>query len=89
MFRGYRLPSRAAPVTIARAALERCGVDARETSTGGGSDASALNARGFEAVLLANGTEANHTPAERVAAEQIVQMLEICEAIVEESAARC
>ena len=89
LFRGYRLPSRAAPVTIARAALERCGVDARETSTGGGSDASALNARGFEAVLLANGTEANHTPAERVAAERIVQMLEICEAIVEESAARC
>jgi tripeptide aminopeptidase len=89
MFRGYRLPSRASSVAIASAALERCGVEPRETSTGGGSDANALNARGFEAVLLANGTEANHTPAESVAADRMVQMLEVCEAIVEESAARC
>jgi hypothetical protein len=40
-------------------------------------------------VLLANGTEANHTPEERVAAERIVQMLAVCEAIVAEAAARC
>jgi tripeptide aminopeptidase len=89
MFRGYRLPSRAESVTIARAALERCGVESREISTGGGSDANALNARGFEAVLLANGTEANHTPDESVAPERIAQMLEVCEAIVQETAARC
>jgi len=89
MFRGYRLASKALSVTIARAALERRGVEPRETSTGGGSDANALNARGFEAVLLANGTEANHTPEERVAADRISQMLGICEAIVEETAARC
>jgi tripeptide aminopeptidase len=89
MFRGYRLPSKAPSVTIARAALERSGVEPRETSTGGGSDANALNARGFEAVLLANGTEANHTPEESVAAERIAQMLRVCEAIVEEAAVRC
>src|SRR4051795_2345860 len=89
MFRGYRLPSKAPSATIARAALERSGVDPRETSTGGGSDANALNARGFETVLLANGTEANHTPEESVAAERLVQMVGICEAIVEETAARC
>jgi len=89
MFRGYRLPSRAPPVLIAGAALERCGVAAREASTGGGSDANALNARGFAAVLLANGTEANHTPEESVAVERIAQMLRICEAIVDEAAARC
>ncbi len=89
MFRGYRLPSRAPSVAIARAALERAGADPRETATGGGSDANALNARGFEAVLLANGTEANHTPAESVAAERITQMLRVCEAIAEEAAARC
>ena len=58
-------------------------------ATGGGSDANALNAAGFECVLLANGTEANHTPEESVAAERIVQMLAVCEAIVEEAAARC
>ena len=89
MFRGYRLSSKAQSVTIARAALERSGVEPRETSTGGGSDANALNARGFETVLLANGTEANHTPEESVAAERLAQMLAICEAIVEETAARC
>jgi hypothetical protein len=48
-----------------------------------------LAARGFECVLLANGTEANHTPEESVAAERIVQMLEVCEAIVGAAAERC
>jgi tripeptide aminopeptidase len=89
MFRGYRLPSKSQAVTIARTALERRGIEPRETATGGGSDANAFNARGFEAVLLANGTEANHTPDESVAAERIVQMLGVCEAIVDEAAARC
>ncbi len=89
MFRGYRLQSSAPPVVTARAALERCGIEPREVATGGGSDANALCAAGLECVLLANGTEANHTAAESVAAERIVQMLEVCEAIIEEAAARC
>ncbi len=89
MFRGYRLPSKAQSVTIARIALERRGVEPRETATGGGSDANAFNAAGFETLLLANGTEANHTPEESVAAGRIVQMFGICEAVVEEAAARC
>jgi len=89
MFRGYRLSPKATSSAIARTALERRGVEPREVATGGGSDANAFNAAGFEAVLLANGTEANHTPDESVAAERIVQMLGICEAIVEETAARC
>src|SRR5436190_6291124 len=89
MFRGYRLRSSAAPVAVARAALERCGVEPREVATGGGSDANALSAAGFECVLLANGTEANHTPQESVAAERIVQMVDVCEAILTEAAERC
>jgi tripeptide aminopeptidase len=89
MFRGYRLPSKTPAVAISRAALERRGIEPRETATGGGSDANAFNAAGLETVLLANGTEANHTPAESVAAERIVQMLDVCEAIVDEAAARC
>ncbi len=89
MFRGYRLGSGAAPVAAARAALERCGIEPREVATGGGSDANAFCAAGFECVLLANGTEANHTPEESVAAERIVQMLAVSEAIVEEAASRC
>ena len=59
------------------------GSSRREVSTGGGSDANALIAGGYECVLLANGTEANHTPSESVAAERITQMLEVCEAIAE------
>jgi tripeptide aminopeptidase len=82
-FRGYRLRSSAAPVRIAREALERCGHEPREVSTGGGSDANALTAAGFECVLLANGTEANHTNDESVAAARIVEILDVCEAIGE------
>jgi tripeptide aminopeptidase len=88
MFRGYRVSKEAESVAVARAALERRGHEPREVATGGGSDANALMAAGFEALLLANGTEANHTPDESVAARRIVQMLEICESIAEEAAAR-
>jgi tripeptide aminopeptidase len=83
MFRAYRLSPSAAPLRLARAALERCGIEPREVVTGGGSDANALIARGFDCVLLANGTEANHTPQESVAAGRIVEMLAVCEAITE------
>lgn len=89
MFRGYRLASSAPSVATARAALQRLGIESREVATGGGSDANALCAAGFECLLLANGTEANHTPAESVAAERIVQMLTVCEGIVEEAGSRC
>jgi tripeptide aminopeptidase len=83
MFRGYRLASSAPAVRLAKEALARCGHAAVETSTGGGSDANALVAAGFECVLLANGTEHNHTPAESVAAARIVEMVAVCEAIAE------
>ncbi len=83
MFRGYRLASSAPAVRVAKAALERCGHEPVETATGGGSDANALVAKGFECVLLANGTEGNHTHSESVAAERIVEMLAVCEAIAE------
>jgi tripeptide aminopeptidase len=87
MFRGYRLDPSAEPVRLASDALRRRGHEPALVATGGGSDANALLASGFECVLLANGTEANHTPEERVSAAAIVEMLGICEAIVEEAAA--
>ena len=83
MFRGYRLAPSAKPVQIAREALERCGFEPREVATGGGSDANALVAGGFDCVLLANGTDANHTPEESVAANRISEMLAVCEALAE------
>jgi tripeptide aminopeptidase len=87
MFRGYHVPSSARPVRLAREALTRCGIEPRETATGGGSDANALVAQGFESVLLANGTEANHTPSESVASARITEMLAVCEEIAELGAA--
>ena len=83
IFRAYRIGSSAVPVKLAREALERRGIEPREVPTGGGSDANALIARGYDAVLLANGTLDNHTPQESVAAERIVEMLGVCEQIAE------
>jgi tripeptide aminopeptidase len=89
MFRGYRLDHKAEPVRMASEALRATGHEPELVATGGGSDANAFCAAGFECALLANGTEANHTPAESVAAERIVQMLAVCEAVAEEAATRC
>jgi len=88
MFRGYRMPRDSAAVAVARAALRRRGHEPRDATTGGGSDANALMASGFETLLLANGTEANHTPQESVAAERIVEVFEIASEIVAEVARR-
>ena len=88
VFRGYRQASSAPAVRLAREALERCGHEPREIATGGGSDANALVARGFDCVLLANGTEHNHTPQESVAATRIIEMLAVCEAVVGLAAGR-
>lgn len=84
-FRGYRVKPSSRPLAIARAALETCGVEPVEITTGGGSDANALRSAGFEALLLANGTWANHTSDEWVSAEALVQMLDICAEIVAEA----
>ena len=87
VFKGYRLDSEAPSVQVAFEALRRAGVAPSPVATGGGSDANALVPRGFEAVLLANGTEANHTPEESVTAGALVQMLDVCEAAIEVAAA--
>jgi tripeptide aminopeptidase len=83
MFRGYRLDPKSEPVRIASEALRAAGHEPRLVATGGGSDANALVAAGYEAVLLANGTEANHTPDELVTEAAIVEMLGVCEAAIE------
>ena len=88
LFRGYRAEAGSTPVRLATAALERCGHEPRRVVTGGGSDANALVASGFDCVLLANGTKANHTPEETVPAACLDQMLEVCEAIIQQ-AAKC
>ncbi len=86
MFRGYRADPRSEPLRLALAAIERCGIEPRRTATGGGSDANALIAKGWDCVLLANGTDANHTSQESVPAANLDRMLEICEAILVQAA---
>jgi tripeptide aminopeptidase len=87
LFRGYRIPSSSPALALAEAGLHRTGFEPRRTATGGGSDANALIVSGFDCVLLANGTEANHTPDESVSARNLDAMLEVCEGIVAEAAA--
>src|SRR3954452_1236772 len=86
MFRGYRLDPKSEAVRVASEALRRGGHEPRLVATGGGSDANALVAAGYETVLLANGTEANHTPEESATESAIVEMLEVCKAATEEAA---
>jgi tripeptide aminopeptidase len=84
-FRSYRTPPDSRALALAEAGLRRAGIEPQRAATGGGSDANAHVAAGFDCLLLANGTEANHTPEERVAARNLDRMLEVCEAILEEA----
>ena len=85
-FRGYRVKPTSKALAIARAALESRGIEPIERNTGGGSDANAFRVRGFDALLLANGTKLNHTSDESVTLEALDVMLDVCLAAVDEAA---
>jgi tripeptide aminopeptidase len=87
LFRGYGTRSESRALTLAEVGLRRAGFEPQRAATGGGSDANALIAQGLDCVLLANGTEANHTPQESVSARNLDAMLEVCEAILAEAGA--
>jgi tripeptide aminopeptidase len=85
-FAGYQLSSRSSAVQVAEASLRACGHEPKRISSGGGSDANALIAAGFETVNLANGTERNHEPGERVSVTALEQMLDVALALLDEAA---
>jgi tripeptide aminopeptidase len=87
MFTGYRLPASAPAVRAGEAALRACGHEPRRIASGGASDANALIAKGFQTVNLANGTERNHEPGERVTAAALEEMLCVAHALLDETAA--
>jgi tripeptide aminopeptidase len=87
LFRGYEVKSGSPSLELAEAGLRWAHFEPLRTATGGGSDANALIAAGFDCVLLANGTEANHTPQESVSARNLDAMLEVCEGILAAAAA--
>jgi tripeptide aminopeptidase len=87
LFEGYRQKGTAPAIAMAEAALRACGYEPSRIVTGGGSDANALAVQGFECVNLANGTEHNHEPGERVSAAALEGMLDVGLALLDEAAA--
>ena len=87
LFRGFRMPKSAVTVAVASRALADAGIEPRPIVTGGGSDANAFQARGFECLNVANGTEGAHQPDERVTVHALETMLDVALGIVHHSAA--
>jgi tripeptide aminopeptidase len=87
LFDGYRQKVTAPAIVAAEAALRACGYEPTRVVTGGGSDANALATQGFECVNLANGTEHNHEPTERVSVAALEGMLDVGLALLDEAAA--
>jgi len=85
MFEGYRTRARAPEVELAEQALRACGYEPKHIATGGASDANALNAAGFACTNLADGTERNHQPDERISVDALEGMLDVAIALVEEA----
>ncbi|MBV9193995.1 MAG: M20/M25/M40 family metallo-hydrolase [Solirubrobacterales bacterium] len=83
MFEGYRMRPRAPAVAFAERALAACGYTPFHIDSGGASDANALQSAGFECINLANGTERNHEPGERVSADALEGMLEVAIALTQ------
>ncbi len=87
LFTGYRQKGTAPPVVAAEAALRACGYEPVRVATGGGSDANALALHGVECVNVANGTERNHEPTERVSVVALESAFDVCLALLDEAAA--
>ena len=85
MFEGYRTRPSEPQVALAETALRACGYESQHIVTGGGSDANAFQASGLACANLANGTERNHQPDERVSVAALEGMLEVAIALVEEA----
>ena len=83
MFAGYHLPAARPAVRVAESALRACGYEPVRIASGGGSDANALLAAGRRSVNLANGTERNHEPGERVSVAALEEMLDVALALLD------
>ncbi len=86
MFSGYKLTASRPAVRAAEQALRACGHEPTMISSGGASDANELIVRGLEVVNLANGTERNHEPDERVPAAALEQMLDVALVLLDAAA---
>jgi tripeptide aminopeptidase len=82
-FEGYRIAPGLPVVRAAERALRACGYEPARVASGGASDANALIARGLPVVNLANGTERNHEPGERVAVAALEGTLDVARALLD------
>jgi tripeptide aminopeptidase len=86
-FSGYRTSPSTSAVRAAERALRACGHEPVLIASGGASDANALIAAGLPLVNLANGTERNHEPGERVSAAALEAILDVALALPDAVAA--
>ena len=82
-FRGFRLRPGDPGIGAAERALRACGYEPRLIPTGGASDANAFIAKGLPVVNLANGTERNHQPDERVSVQALEGNLDVALALLD------
>jgi tripeptide aminopeptidase len=87
LFSGYRLKANAPAIVAATEALRACGYEPHHLITGGGSDANAFQAAGLPCANLADGSERNHEPGERISVDALEGMLEVAIALLDASAA--
>ncbi|HEY2202370.1 MAG TPA: M20/M25/M40 family metallo-hydrolase [Solirubrobacteraceae bacterium] len=80
-FMAYETPPGNPAVRAAEAALRECGYSPKRIHSGGASDANVLVAKGLTVVNLANGTERNHEPDERVSVAALEGMLDVALAL--------
>ena len=85
VFEGYRIRPPAPEVAVAERALRACGYEPEHIVTGGASDANTLECAGFPCVCLADGTEHNHEPTERISVDALEGMFELALAVVDEA----
>ncbi|MDQ6774923.1 MAG: M20/M25/M40 family metallo-hydrolase [Actinomycetota bacterium] len=82
-FQGYRSKPAAPHIVAAARALEACGYEPHHLVTGGGSDANAFQAAGLPCANLADGTQRNHEPGERISIDALEGMLEVAIALLD------
>ena len=83
---GYKVKPSSPAVVAAEAALRAHGYEPKRIATGGASDANVLEAAGIPTVNVANGTEHNHEPTERVSVAALDSMLDVAFSLLDEAA---
>ena len=83
---GYRQKPSSPAVVAAEAALRAHGYEPKRIATGGASDANVFEAAGIPCINLANGTEHNHEPTERVTQYALESMFDITLTLLDEAA---